>query len=61
MIKKYNFHPSFHGIRVFLFVDIIERSMHDPISRFHDSKKNYPIMAAAKSFGDTINIYSFED
>ena len=39
----------------------IERDMEDAISRFHETKKDDPIMAATNLFGNIINIHPFED
>ena len=39
----------------------IERDMEDAIFRFHETKKDDPIMAAANLFGNIINIHPFED
>ena len=33
----------------------------NPISRFHEAKKNDAIMAASNCFGDTTNIHPFKD
>ena len=35
--------------------------MEDAVSRFHGTKKDDPIMAAANLFGNIINIHPFED
>ena len=39
----------------------IERYMEDAIFRFHETKKDDPIMAAKNLFGNIINIHPFED
>ena len=39
----------------------IERYMEDSIFRFHETKKDDPIMAAANLFGNIVNIHPFED
>ena len=39
----------------------IERYMEDAIFRFHETKKDDPIMAATNLFGNIINIHPFED
>ena len=39
----------------------IERYMKDAIFRFHETKKDDPIMAAKNLFGNIINIHPFED
>ena len=60
-MKKIQISSKISGYQVFLPVYIIEKSIWDPISRFHEAKKNDPIMAAAKLFGDNVNISPFED
>lgn len=35
--------------------------MKDAISRFHEAKKDYPIIAAKNLFGDIINVHTVED
>ena len=39
----------------------IERHMEGAIFRFHETKKDDPIMAATNLFGNIINIHPFED
>ena len=39
----------------------IERHMEGTIFRFHETKKDDPIMAATNLFGNIINMHPFED
>ena len=58
---KYRKSPVFAGYQIFESVGQIERYMEDAIFRFHETKKDDPIMAAKNLFGDIINIHPFED
>ena len=53
--------PVFVGYHIFAPVDRIERYMKDAIFRFHETKKDDPIMAATNLFGNIINIHPFEN
>ena len=53
--------PVFAGYHIFASADHIERYMEDKIFRFHETKKDDPIMAATNFFGNIINIHPFED
>ena len=50
----------FAGYHIFPLADHIEGYI-DTIFRFHETKKDDPIMAAANLFGSIINIHPFED
>ena len=39
----------------------IERFMEDAVFRFHETKKDDPIMATTNLFGNIVNIQPFED
>ena len=58
---EYRTSPVFAGYHIFAPVGYIERYMEDAIFRFHETKKNDPIMTATNLFGDIINIHPFED
>ena len=53
--------PVFAGYHIFVPASLIERHMEDAIFRFHETKKDVPIMAATNLFGNIINIHPFED
>ena len=46
---------------IFALSSLIERYMENAIFRFHETKKDDPIMAATILFGNIINIHPFED
>ena len=58
---EYRKTPAFAGYHILAPVSHIERYMEDTIFRFHETKNNYPIMAATNLFGNIINIHRFED
>ena len=51
----------FAGYHTFAAAGHIERYMEGAIFRFHETKKDNPIMAATNLFGNIINIFPFED
>ena len=51
----------FAGYHIFAPVSLIERYMEGGIFRFHETKKDDPIMASTNLFGNIINTYPFED
>ena len=58
---EYRKSPLFAGYHFFAPAGYIERYMEDTVFRFHETKKDDPIMAATNLFGNTINIHPFED
>ena len=58
---EYRKSPVFAGHHIFAPAGHIERYMEDAIFRFHETKKDDPIMAATNLFGNIINIHPFED
>ena len=58
---KYRKLPIFAGYHSFAPASYIERYMEGAIFRFHKTKKDDPIIAAAKLFGHIINIHPFKD
>ena len=60
-MAEYKRSPAFAGYHIFVPTSHIERYMDDAVFRFYETKKDDPIMAAANSFGEVINIHSFED
>ena len=60
-MAEYKRSPAFAGYHIFVPTSHIERYMDDAVFRFYETKKDDPIMAAANSFGEIINIHSFED
>ena len=60
LVGEYRRSPVFAGYHIFVLAGFIERYIEDTIFRFHETKKDDPIMAAANLFGN-INIHSFED
>ena len=53
--------PVFAGYHIFAPPGQIERYMEDAIFRFHETKKDNPIIVATNLFGNIINIHPFED
>ena len=60
-MAEYKRSPAFAGYHIFVPTSHIERYIDDAVFRFYETKKDDPIMAAANSFGEVINIHSFED
>ena len=58
---EYRKSPVFAGYHIFEPAGHIERYMEDAIFRFHETKKDDPIMAATNLLGNIINIHPFED
>ena len=58
---EYRKSPAFAGYHIFAPAAYIERYMEDAILRFHETKKDDPIMAATNLFGKIINIHPFQD
>ena len=59
-VGKYRKSPAFAGYHIFAPASHIKRYMEDAIFRFHETKKDDPIMAATNLFGNFINIHPFE-
>ena len=60
-VGEYRKSPVFPGYHIFALTGHIERYMEDAIFRFHETKKDDPIMAAPNLFGNIISIHPFED
>ena len=60
-MAEYKRSPAFAGYHIFVPTSHIERYIDDAVFRFYETKKDDPIMAAANSFGEIINIHPFED
>ena len=58
---EYRKSPAFAGYHLFALASHIERYMEDAIFKFHETKKDDPIMAATNLFGNIINTHPFED
>ena len=61
MAGEYRKSSVFAGHHIFAPAGHIERYMEDAIFRFHETKKDDPIMTATNLFGNIINIHPFED
>ena len=61
LVEEYRKSPVFAGYHIIAPAGHIERYMEDVIFRFHETKKDDPIMAATNLFGSIINIHPFED
>ena len=59
LMGEYRKSPVFAGYHVFEPAGHIERYMQDEIFRFHETKKDDPIMSATSLFGNIINIHPF--
>ena len=53
--------PAFASYHISALASHIERYMEHAIFRFHETKKDNPIMAATNLFGNIINIHPFDD
>ena len=60
LVGEYRKFPVFAGYHIFTLSNLIERHMEEAIFRFHEIKKDDPIMAATNLFGNIINIHPFE-
>ena len=60
-IGEYRKSPVFAGYHISEPASRIERYMEDTIFRFHETKKEDPVMAGTNLFGNIINIHPFED
>ena len=60
LVGEYRKSSAFAGYHTFASANRIERWMEDAIFRFHETKKDDPIMAATNLFGN-INMHPFED
>ena len=61
LVGEYRKLLAFTGYHIFVLAHPIERYMEDVIFRFHEIKKDDPIMAATNLFGNIINLHQFED
>ena len=61
LVGEYRKLPVFAGYHIFAPACLMERYMEDAIFRFHETKKDNPIMTATNLFGNIINIHPFED
>ena len=61
MAGEYRKSSVFAGHHIFAPAGHIERYVEDAIFRFHETKKNDPIMTATNLFANIINIHPFED
>ena len=61
LVGEYRKSSAFAGYYIFAPVSFIEIYMEDAIFRFHETKKDDPIMAATNLFGNIINIHPFAD
>ena len=61
LMREYRKSPAFAGYHIFEPAGHIERYIEHAIFRFHETKKDDPIMAATNLFGNIINIHPFED
>ena len=60
-VGEYRKSSAFAGCHIFPPAGHIEGYMEDVILRFHETKKDDPIMVATNLFGSIMNIYPFED
>ena len=60
LVGEHRKSPASAGYHTFAPASHIERWMEDAIFRFHETKKDDPVMAATNLFGN-INMHSFED
>ena len=60
LVEEYRTTSLFAGYHTFASAGYIERYMEGAVFRFHETKKDDPIMAATNLFGEIINIHLFE-
>ena len=60
LVEEYRTTSLFAGYHYFASPGYIERYMEGAIFRFHETKKDDPIMAATNLFGEIIKIHLFE-
>ena len=60
-VGEYRKSPVFAGYHIFAPAGHIERHTEGTIYRFHETKKDDPVMAATNLFGNVTNIHPFED
>ena len=58
---EYRKSPAFAGYHIFVSDGYIEIYMEDAMSKFYETKKDDPIMAAPNLFGNIISTHPFED
>ena len=61
LVGEYRKLPAFAGYHIFAPASLIASYMEGTIFRFHETKKDYPIIATTNLFEHIINIHSFED
>ena len=61
LAREYRKSDALSGYHIFAPTIYIEGYMEDAIFRFHETKKDDPIMAATNLFGNISNIHPFED
>ena len=61
VVGEYRKSTAFAGYHIVSLAGPIERYMEDEIFRFHETKRDDPIMATTNIFGNIINIHPFED
>ena len=61
LMGKYRKSPVFAGYHIFALASLIERYMEDAIFRFHEAKRDDPIMATTNLVGNIMNSHPFED
>ena len=61
LVGEYRKSPAFAGYYMFTPPSLIERYMEDENFKFHETKKDDPIMAATNLFRNIINIHPFKD
>ena len=60
-MSKYKTMSAFAGYHIFAPAGFIEIYMEDAFFRFHETKKDDPIMAATNLSGNLVNIHLFKD
>ena len=61
LAREYRKSPVFASHHIFAPAGYIERYTKDSIFRFHETKKDDPIVTTTNLFGNIINIHPFED
>ena len=61
LVGKCRKSPAFARYHIFAPASLIEGYMEDVIFRFHETRKDDPILPATNFFGNIVNIHPFED
>ena len=61
LARGYRNSPVFTGYQIFTRASLIKKYVESAIFRFHENKRDNPILAVTNLYGNIINIHPFED